>query len=308
MAVMQQNKRNSTLLGSDHNALVWLIIINAVVFVLINFVKIIFYLSDSDINSFYNDVLSWFVLPAQMGKFVTRPWTLLTYMFTHDSVWSLIGSLLWLWGFGYILQDLTGNKKIIPIYLYGGFAGAVFFIATQYAFPALRANIDSAFPMIGAGSALMAIVIATTTLSPNFRLLPMINGGIPLWVLTIIFVVFDYSSIAGSNAGTAVAHLAGAAAGFVFIRQMQKGNDGSIWMIQLFDWTNNLFNPEKKYESKPTRTQIFYKSAKKPFKKIHSRFSQQKLDEILDKINEDGYGSLSNDEKDYLKKASKEDL
>ena len=48
---------------------------------------------------------------------------------------------------------------------------------------------------------------------------------------------------------------------------------------------------------------MFYKSTKKPYQKVSSRFSQQKLDEILDKINEDGYGSLSNEEKDYLKKS-----
>ena len=135
MAVMRQNKHNSILLGSDRNALVWLIIINAVVFVLVNFIKIIFYLSESDIAGFYKDVLGWFVLPANVHTLATRPWTIISYMFTHESIWSLIGTVLWLWGFGYILQDLTGNKKIIPIYLYGGFAGALFFIATQYTFP-----------------------------------------------------------------------------------------------------------------------------------------------------------------------------
>lgn len=306
---MQQNKRHSTLLGSDRNALVWLIIINAVVFVLVNFVKIVFYLSDADISGFYNNILSWLVVPAQFSKLLTHPWTMFSYMFTHESVWSLIGTLLWLWGFGYILQDLTGNKKIIPIYLYGGFAGAVFFVATQYTFPVLRSNIDSVFPLMGAGSAIMAIALATTTLAPNYRLLPMLNGGIPLWVLTLIFVAFDYATIASSNAGTGIAHLAGAATGFAFVKQMQVGRDWSLWMNQLFEWTNNLFNPEKKYAEKPLKHQYFYKSSKKPpFEKIASRFSQQRLDEILDKINEDGYGSLSNDEKDFLKKASKEDL
>ena len=308
MAVMQQNKRHSTLLGSDRNALVWLIIINAVIFVLINFVKIVFYLSDSDINTYYNDVLSWFVLPAQISKLATRPWTMISYMFTHENVWSLIGTLLWLWGFGFILQDLTGNKKIIPIYLYGGFAGAIFFILTQYSFPVLRENVDIVLPMIGGGSAVMAIAMATTTIAPDYRLLPMINGGIPLWVLTLIFVAFDYATIASANAGTAIAHLAGAATGFVFIKQMQQGKDWSNWMNNFFEWINNLFNPEIKYTNKPTKQQVFYKSTKKPFEKVSSLFSQQKLDEILDKINEDGYSSLSNDEKDYLRKASKEDL
>ena len=56
-------------------------------------------------------------LPADMGTYVTRPWTLLTHMFVHDTsnVWHILGNMLWLWAFGYILQDLTGNRKLIPI-------------------------------------------------------------------------------------------------------------------------------------------------------------------------------------------------
>ncbi len=307
MAVMRENKRNSTLLGSDRNALVWLIIINAVVFTSLYLIQLIYQLAGSDLVSYQSQVLDWFILPAQLGKLATRPWTMLLYMFTHNDFWGLLGTVLWLWGFGYILQDLTGNKKIIPIYLYGGFVGAIFFVATQYAIPALRVNVDSVFPLMGGGAAVMAIALATTTLSPGFRLFPMINGGIPLWVLTLVFVVFDLSTLGSGNAGIGIAHLAGAATGFVFIKQMQQGKDGSVWMNNFFEWMNDLFNPEKKYK-KSAKSQVFYKATKKPFQKVSSRFSQQKLDEILDKINEDGYSSLSNEEKEYLKKASKEDL
>lgn len=308
MAVMQQNRRNSILLGSDNNALVWLIAINAVVFVLVNFIKIIYFLSDaSSLPLFYSQFLDWVSLPAQVDKLASRPWTIFTYMFTHERVWSLIGSLLWLWGFGYILQDLTGNKKLIPIYIYGGLAGALFFVITLYSIPTLRADIGSVEPMIGAGAALMAVAVATTAFAPAYRLLPMLNGGIPLWVLTLIFVAFDYATVASTNAGTAVAHLAGASMGFLYVKQMQRGHDLGAWMNALADWLNNLCNPEKKYKKPSVKHQVFYKATKKPFEKV-SRFSQQRLDEILDKINEDGYSSLSNDEKDFLKKASKEDF
>ncbi len=308
MAVMQQNRRNSILLGADNNALVWLIAINAVIFVLVNLIKIIYFLSDpASVPQFYTQVLDWFTMPAQGDKLLTRPWTIFTYMFTHERIWSLISTLLWLWGFGYILQDLTGTKKIIPVYIYGGLAGAVFFLLTLYSFPALRAEVGAVQPMIGAGAAIMAIAVATTTFAPNYRLLPMLNGGIPLWVLTLIFVAFDYATVASSDAGTAVAHLAGAGMGYLYVKQLQKGTDIGAWMNNLFDWVNDLFNPEKKYTKPSVKQQIFYKTNKKPFERM-SRFSQQRLDEILDKINEDGYSSLSNDEKDFLKKASKEDL
>lgn len=309
MGVMQQNRRNSILLGADNNALMWLIAINAVVFVLINFIKVVYFIT-GDANAlanFYSQVLNWFTLPAQAGSLFTRPWTIFTYMFTHESVWGLIGTLLWLWFFGHILQDLSGPKRVVPVYIYGGLAGALFFVVTVYTFPALRAQVDSVKPMIGAGSAIMAVAVATTTFAPKYRLLPMLNGGIPLWVLTLIFIAFDYATVAGSDAGTAAAHLAGAAAGFLYIKQLQRGSDPGAWMINFGNWLNDLANPDKKYKKPSIKQQIFYKASKKPFEKV-SRFSQQRLDEILDKINEDGYSSLSNDDKEFLKKASKEDF
>jgi len=95
--------------------------------------------------------------------------------------------------------------------------------------------------------------------------------------------------------------------GFIFILQMNRGYDMGGWIISLFNWVNDLFNPEKKYSKRPVRQQKFYKVSRKPFEKT-PRVTQQKLDEILDKINQEGYDSLSDEEKDFLKKASQTDI
>ena len=43
-----------------------------------------------------------------------------------------ISNLIWLWTFGYLLQDLVGSDKVIPVYVYGAFfAGLAFFITSQ---------------------------------------------------------------------------------------------------------------------------------------------------------------------------------
>jgi hypothetical protein len=44
-----------------------------------------------------------------------------------------------------------------------------------------------------------------------------------------------------------------------------------------------------------------------PFKKANI-ITQQRIDEILDKISQKGYHSLTEDEKEMLKRASQEDL
>ena len=75
----------------------------------------------------------------------------------------------------------------------------------------------------------------------------------------------------------------------------------------VFDWFNDLFNPDKPKKGKKIKTQLFYKSSSKPYKKI-SNITQQKIDDLLDKINQRGYNSLTEDEKEILRRASKEDL
>ncbi len=309
MGVMHQNRRNTILLGQDNNALTWLIIINSVIFVIIYILKIGYFLTyDTNIEATQNfqmQILNWFTLPGSFDKFITKPWTILTYMVSHDSIWQLIGTLLWLWGFGYILQDLTANSKLIPLYLYGGFAGGVVFILVSGLMPQSNETVLSSGTFLGGTAAVMSVAIASTTLAPRYKIFPMINGGIPLWILTLIFVAIDYVTTPGLN--YAIAHLAGGIIGFIFIKQMQQGSDWGEWMNSFVNWLNDLFNPEKKYRKKKPSQQNFYRAVRKPYEKT-PHITQQKLDEILDKINQEGYHSLSDEEKDFLKKASQEDI
>ena len=306
MAQSYKINRN-TLLGQDNNALVLLFAANALIFVALNFIKIVYFLSDTPIDFFYRQVLNWFTLPASFDVMSTRPWTIVVYMFTHHSIWHLISSLLWLWCFGFILQDLTGNNKLIPIYLYGGFIGGLVFLLTNNLFPVLERSIATTEPMLGAGAAVMAVAVATTTLAPDYRVFPLINGGIPIWVLTLIFVAIDFATLASGNAGVGAGHLAGGAVGYLFIRQLRRGNDWSTWMNNFVDWLDDLFRPEKKNKKKSPEQNLFYKADKKPFEKV-SNITQQRLDAILDKINQQGYQFLTDEEKEFLKRASGEDL
>jgi membrane associated rhomboid family serine protease len=294
------------LLGQDNNALVLLFAINTLVFVLINFVKIVYYLSDIPIEFFYKQILDWFTMPAIPASLLAKPWTILTHMFTHYSIWHLLSTCAWLWAFGYVLQDLAGNNKLIPIYLYGGFAGALVFVLINNLFPSLERNIASTAPLLGGGGAVVAIAVATTTLAPDYRIFPLINGGMPLWVLTLIFVAIDFASLASGNGGIVAAHLAGGAIGFFFVKALQKGSDWGAWMIQLVHWFDDLFSPEKKHQQKKQTEKHFYRNNRKPYEKI-ANITQQRLDEILDKINLHGYSFLTDEEKAFLERASNDD-
>ncbi|MDP4131101.1 MAG: rhomboid family intramembrane serine protease [Bacteroidota bacterium] len=242
MNVKEENYRKRMTLGQDGNALIQLLILNAVLFVILKFVYVIYLVSDKQLSAYYTHVYNWFALPADPGKLAMRPWTIISYMFTDYELFRFISNMFWLWTFGYILQDLTGNRKIIAIYLYGGLTGALLFILGHLFVPGLSVQYDPG-TFSGANCAVAALASATTAVSPDYRIFPMISGGIPLWVITLIFLLINFSGIGYGEASVYLANAGAAGVGFLFIYQMRRGRDGSIWINQFFDWLGDLFNP-----------------------------------------------------------------
>ena len=292
-------------LGQDGNHLVNLIVIIGAVFMIFKLIYVIYLMAELDPKAYQTHVFDWLVLPAEFNNMMSRPWTLLTYMFMHGGVFHVLGNLLWLWAFGYIMQDLAGNGKIIPLFIYGGLAGAVFFVLSYNLVPKMVVEAPL-YKLDGASAGVMAIAVATTMLAPDYRIFPMLNGGIPVWVLTVIFVIVDFAVLPGGNSGAYFAHIAGAAVGFFFIYQMRRGNDWGAWMNNFFNWAGNLFNPDKPRKIK-SKQKYFYKVGKtSPYKKVPN-VTQKRIDEILDKINLKGYRFLTDEEKEILRRASEDD-
>jgi membrane associated rhomboid family serine protease len=308
MQLMGDRYRKMRSVGQESNALMQLVIFNAVLFVVLKFIYIIYLSVSPNPADFYKNVFHWFVLPADPHTLAGRPWTVLTFMFADDRVFRFIGNMFWLWAFGYILQDLAGNRKLIPLYVYAGLCSVAFYVLAYQAFPKLNSQIGTAF-LTGANPAVLSIAIAATVLAPDYRIFPMINGGIPLWLLTAIFILMNFYSIGYGDAGSYIANISGAFFGFLFVIQMRRGNDWSVWMNNFFDWVGNLFNPDSKGNIKSPKEQFFYKvSGTQPFKKIPN-ITQKRIDDILDKINQEGYRYLTDEEKEILKRAAdKEDL
>ena len=310
MAYSESKYRRRLSLGQSGNSLMTLIAISLVMFVLFAFIKVIWYFiyadKDAAASSFTTDVLNWFILPADLNKLAIRPWTILTHMFMQVKFWNIFANMLWLWSFGYIMQDITGNKKIIPVFVYGSLAGAIAFILSYNLIPGLRTQLPIAATM-GASAGVMAIAISTTIIAPDYRIFPMLNGGIPLWVLTAFYVIIDLVTVANTDTATLLSHFAGGLTGFLFIFFYRKGYDWSGWMNNFFEWVNDLFNPDKPKKGKNIKKELFYKSSSAPYKKTPN-ITQQRIDEILDKINQKGYQHLTEEEKEMLKRISQEDL
>ncbi|MDP4132217.1 MAG: rhomboid family intramembrane serine protease [Bacteroidota bacterium] len=306
MDVKEENYRKRMNLGQDGNALVQLLVLNAVIFVALKFIYVFFLMANASTTGFITHVYDWFVLPANPEKLAWRPWTLISFMFTDLQLLRFISNMFWLWCFGYILQDLTGNRKLIPIYLYGGLSGAIIFVLAHLLIPDLRAAINTD-GLTAANCSIAAVAVATTVVSPDYRIFPMISGGIPLWILTLIFLLLNFSGIDSGGMATYLAYAGGALTGWLFIYLLRRGMDGSIWINQFFDWFGDLFNPEKKKKPKNKKDEFYYNVAgTQPYKKIPN-ITQKRIDEILDKINQQGYRFLTSEEKEILKRAAEEE-
>ena len=290
-----------TSLISDENPLVMLIAINLIFFVILNFIEIAYLLGNTELYQYKQDVWQHVVPAGQFGEFIREPWTIITHLFAHEKVWPLIGNMLFLWGFGFLLQDLSGPRHLAPLYLYGGIVGLMVWLMSLNLIPRFIPQAAS-YTLAGAGAPVMAIAAAATMLSPSYRIFPMIGGGIPLWIITLVYVLIDLAGLAGSAFPYHLAHLSGAGIGVLYVYALRKGTDAGRWMHRLYTGFFGLFSSDKK---KPSKKENYYYDTKgiKPIHKTQ-HITQQRIDALLDKINQHGLESLTDEEKSFLNRIS----
>jgi len=196
--------------------------------------------------------------------------------------------MLWLYWFGQIFEEYLGNNRTLGLYFMGGIAGAILFILSYNTLPFFTHQNAAYFSTLaGASAGVMAIMIATATLLPNYAISLIFIGPVKLKWLALFFVILDFLGIAGSNAGGELSHLGGALMGFVYIKQLQRGHD---WVGTIA----NLFKPKPKLKVVSKNTS----------KSSNDLPRQEDIDLILDKISKSGYDSLSKQEKEILFRAS----
>ena len=95
----------------DGSNLTKIIYVNLTVFVFVNLLSSLAYLFATNLP----DIIDWLALPADFIKILTRPWTLITYMFLHEGFINILFNLLWLYFGGRIFQDLLGEKRLLSL-------------------------------------------------------------------------------------------------------------------------------------------------------------------------------------------------
>jgi membrane associated rhomboid family serine protease len=270
--------------GSRINLLIG---INVLVFLLINVPATLFRLMGNGIlDNFSNEYLA---LPSYLPRLATHFWTPVTYMFMHHDIFHILFNMLWLFWMGQIFEEYLGNKRLVSLYIMGGLAGALFYVLAYNFFPLFSESVAVA-TVIGASASVMAIVVATATLLPNYTIYLMFIGPVKLKWVAIFYVVIDFLSITGPNAGGEIAHLGGALLGFIYIKQLKGGRD---WGRSV----DSMFTPRPKVKVVSQNKSYQQQSTSIP--------RQEEIDHILDKISHSGYESLNKHEKEVLFRASK---
>lgn len=270
-----------------------LIVINAAIFLIVRLTAFFMKIKQEEL-------VSWFVLPEGMGEFTTQPWAFITYSFLHFGVFHVLFNMIWLYMFGRIILNLFSEKRLLTVYLLGAMAGGLMFVLSYNLFPVFE---NSRGYLIGASGAVTALMAFIATISPNTQL-RIFTFNIKLWHIAVALILLDLVRIStSSNAGGLLAHLGGAIFGFVYARQLAKGNDIGKWFENLIDGIASMFKTRKQRPFKKVHRTDSHSKKQKPVDKSDH---QKKVDAILDKIGKSGYDSLTKAEKDFLFKAGKD--
>jgi len=241
---------------------------------------------------------NWVALSTEPSVFGLMPWTFLTYSFFHDGFWHLLFNMMVFNFASSLFLTFFTQKQLLGLYILGAIFAGVAFVLGYYIL-----NLSAS--IVGASAAIMAVLVAVTTYQPLMNVRLLLIGNIKLWHITAVILILDLMQFRLDNTGGHISHLAGAFFGFLFIRLLQKGTDLSEIVTGVITFFANLFK----------------KSSSTPFKKVHKNYSkpaekrvskivtkdraQQQIDEILDKISQSGYDSLTKEEKEFLFKVGK---
>ena len=202
-------------------------------------------------------------------------WQPFTYLFFHGSIWHVLINMFVLWMFGSELERLWGKEHFLKFYFVTGVgAGLVTMIF----------GLNSMTPIVGASGAVYGVLLAYGLTYPNRTVY--LYGIIPiksLWFVIGIGVIAFMSSFDNVSQISHLTHLSGMVIGYLMLKRPVRFND--LW----FTIRKRTLEYKIKHEEK---------------KVSQHQAIEREIDSILDKINREGFDSLTNEEHDRLYKGS----
>lgn len=239
-------------------------------------------------------VLRLFAVPASLRTLAMKPWTLITYMFTHKDILHILFNMLWLYWFGRIFLEYLDQRKLVAVYILGGISGAIVYVLSFNIFPVFTSLIPESVA-IGASASVMAVVVAIAAYVPNYPVHLLLIGRVKIiWIAVGIFVLTSFMDFS-VNSGGKLAHMGGALFGYLYIVNLRKGKDPGRALNRIIDSIASIFKARKE------KMKVSYSRKKTDYEYNKAKAErQEKIDRILDKISKGGYDSLTKEEKNLL--------
>jgi len=224
----------------------------------------------------------------QSAVFQGRIWEFVTFQFLHGSIGHVFFNCVGLFFFGPWMERWWGARKFLIFYLLCGVAGGVFF--TLLVLLGVLPGDNYHTPLVGASAGIYGILIGVAVVAPNLRvrlLIPPVE--LSMRQLALALMAISVGSILlklGGNEGGEAGHLGGAILGYFLVR---------------YPWLLGHLRDVEVIRPKLT--------SPRPISKLRPRSvieteQDSAVDQILDKISREGFQSLTQEERDFLQKAS----
>jgi len=275
-----------------------IIIVNVCIFVGINTIKLLFTLFNAGVApDIYYSIRDFFLISNSPLHVLTHPWTFITTNFIHEGFGHIFWNMLLFYWFGKIIGDLIGDRKILPLYLLSGIAGCLaYFIFMNTGF----FGQGQITPALGASASVMGIILGAAVTSPHYSMNLIFLGPVKLMYIAGALFFIDLIALE-PGAGGAIAHLGGALFGAFFVNQLRRGRDWSVPINNIIDKIKNFGSSLRSNDDQSVNRKKRKSSNTEPLSVSH----QERVDQILDKIKQSGYDSLTAEEKEFLFLASK---
>lgn len=240
---------------------------------------------------------------THLGFEKLQVWRLVTFQFLHFNLFHLLFNMVGLYIFGRVVEEYMGRRTYLAFYLVCGIFGGLLYLLLNLAglmnLPLPGALEVSKFTsLIGASAGVFGVVVARAYITPHDRM-QLLFPPVTLEMRTLAYGFVGLALLGllfeGRNQGGEAAHIGGALAGYYFARRLHLLRD-------FFD----VFQNSAKKPPRAARPRGGPASPRRRNRRRGRRGGgdDAEVDRILDKVQSEGLGSLSESEKRTLSRAS----
>ena len=250
------------------------------------------YLLDLVFEGRYGDKIlrNFGVFSIQSAIHEHHVWEFVTFQFLHGSLGHVLFNCIGLFFFGPWLERWWGSAKFLIYYLLCGVAGALFF--TLLVQLGLLPGDGPNSGLLGASAGIYGTLIGVAVIAPNLRvslLFPPIELSMRQMAMALLAIsVGSILLKLGGNEGGEAGHLGGAILGFILMR--------NPWLLGKTDG-EEIFRTKR--VPTPPRREAKLRPRVNP-----DLTKDSQVDVILDKVSREGLHSLTQEEREFLLKAS----